>query len=78
MEVVEAPAVVDDDPLAVAAEGSAPRPNQWPPVTSPTPEAKMVASGGNGLPLRERLLAEGRVRFKDGLEPGFAALIAAE
>lgn len=78
MEVVEPPAVVDDDPLAVAAEGSAPRPDQWPPVTTPTPEAEMVAGGGNGLPLRERLLAEGKVRFTDGLDPCFTALIAAE
>lgn len=78
MEVVEAPAVVDDDPLKIAAEGSAPQPGHWPAVSDPTPPSEMVAGGGNGLPLREKLLAEGRVRFKDGLEPDFAALIAAE
>lgn len=78
MDVVEAPAVVDDDPLAIAAEGSAPQPGHWPEVANPTPETDMVASGGNGLPLRERLLAEGKVRFKEALEPSFAALIAAE
>lgn len=71
MEVVEAPAVVDDAPLPIAEEGSQPQPGHWPAVESPTPRAEMVASGGNALPLRKGLLDAGRARFKDGLDPEF-------
>ena len=76
MDVVEAPAVVDDAPLDVVAEGSQPQPGHWPEVSEPTPDAEMTAHGGNGLPLREELLAQGRVRFRDGLEPGFVEAAA--
>ncbi len=72
MEVTTAPAVLDDEPLDIVAEGSAPQPGHWPEVTAPTPEAEMTATGGNAAPLRDGLLAEGRVRFKTGLPPGFA------
>lgn len=78
MEVVEAPAVVDDDPLGIVAEGPDPQPGHWPaPVTSTPPDA-MTAKSGNAQPLRTRLLKEGRVRFKDGLPPEFVADMAGE
>jgi catechol 2,3-dioxygenase-like lactoylglutathione lyase family enzyme len=73
MEVVEAPAIVDDQPLAIAAEGAAPQPGHWPAVTKPTSAADMTAHGGNALPLRDALLSAGRVRFKPDLPEEFVA-----
>ena len=77
MEVVEAPAVVDDAPLSIVAEGNQPQPGHWPEVKEPTPPAHMTAHGGNALPLRQGLLAQGRVRFRNDLEPGFVEALAA-
>ena len=76
MEVIEPPAVVDDTPLDIVTEGSHPQPGHWPRVTEPTPEAEMTAHGGNALPLRENLLAQGRVRFKEDLEPRVVRMMA--
>ncbi len=78
MEVIAPPAVVDDAPLDIVAEGSGPQAGHWPPVTQSTPAAEMTAHGGNALPLREGLLAQRRVRFKDDLEPGFVEMITAQ
>ena len=75
MEVVEAPAVLDDAPLAIVAEGNQPQPGHWPEVTEPTAPADMTAHGGNGLPLRRGLLAQGRVRFKGDLDPGLVEVM---
>ncbi len=78
MEVIEPPAVVDDAPLAIVAEGNRPQTGHWPEVTEPTPPAHMTAHGGNALPLRQSLLAQGRARFKDDLEPGFVEMVDAD
>jgi len=78
MDITEAPAVVDDRPLDIVAEGARPQPGHWPAVTAPTPAAEMTAHGGNALPLRRTLLAEGRVRLKDRLDAEFLDLIATE
>jgi catechol 2,3-dioxygenase-like lactoylglutathione lyase family enzyme len=78
MEIVEPPAVVDDAPLDIVAEGVGPQPGHWPQVSQPTEAAEMTAHGGNALPLREGLLAAGRVRFKTDLEPDFVELMVAE
>jgi catechol 2,3-dioxygenase-like lactoylglutathione lyase family enzyme len=78
MEVVKAPAVVDDEPLAIAAEGPEPQPGHWPEPTRNTPPEEMTAHGGNALPLRQGLLKEGRVRFKDDLPEGFVARMEGE
>jgi len=77
MEITEAPAVVDDQPLDIVAEGARPQPGHWPEVTAPTPIEAMTAHGGNALPLRKELLAQGRVRLKDGLEADFVEMISA-
>jgi len=69
MELLEAPAIEDDDPLAVAAEGADPVPGHWPAVTAPTPQAAMVASTGNGLPMRASFLRQGLARYADGVDP---------
>ncbi len=60
-DVVETPAILEDDPLPVAGEGSAPQPGHWPEVTAPTPPEEMTAHPGNGYPTREVLLREGKV-----------------
>lgn len=78
MEVVEAPAVVDDDPLAIVEEGATPRPGHWPEPATRTSADAMTAGGGNGLPLRKGLLQAGRARFKDGLDPAFVESLMAE
>lgn len=71
MEVVEAPAVLDDEPLEITAEGPAPKPGLYPDVTKPTPTKDMVAKSGNARPLRQGLLSEGKIRFKSDLPPDF-------
>ncbi|MEQ8604131.1 MAG: VOC family protein [Marivibrio sp.] len=78
MEVAEAPAIVDDEPVPAAAEGPEPQPGHWPPPARRTPPEAMSAKGGNALPLRRELLAKGRVRFADDLPEDFRAQMAAE
>ena len=64
MEIVETPAVVDDDLPAIVLEGSGPQPGHWPGVTNPTPpEAMVVAKAGNAYALREELLKTGKGRL---------------
>jgi len=78
MEVTTPPAVVDDEPLDIVAEGSEPRLDYWPAVEKATPPEAMTASGGNALPLRQGLLASGRAKFKDGLDPDFVEQMTRE
>ncbi len=59
MTVTKPPAIQDDDPMAIAAEGADAQPGHWPEVSNPTPPAQMTAHGGNGLDMRERILADG-------------------
>lgn len=68
MEATTIPAIVDDDPLEVEAEGAAPRPETLPKVTNPTQPRAMRASAGNGKPLRDGLLASGAARYIEGFE----------
>jgi catechol 2,3-dioxygenase-like lactoylglutathione lyase family enzyme len=53
MELEQIPAISEDDPLTIAAEGADMQAGHWPEVSSPTPESEMRASGGNGQPMRE-------------------------
>ncbi|MBP5856747.1 VOC family protein [Marivibrio halodurans] len=75
MDVADAPAVVDDAPLPIVAEGAEPQPGHWPAPEKTTPPEAMTAKGGNALPLRRELLRQGRVRFKHGLPGDFIALM---
>ncbi len=59
MEVTKAPAITDDDPLPVAAEGAGPQPGHWPEVTDPTPPEAMTAHAGNGHDMRNDFLRRG-------------------
>lgn len=65
MELIQTPAMDEDDPLDIVAEGSAPQPGHWPDVTDPTPPDEMVAHSGNGFTMREAFLREGIGRLKD-------------
>ena len=68
MEILEAPAIHDDDPLPVAAEGAGPQPGHWPEVTKHTPPEEMVAHAGNGFAMREDFMKRGLARPKPGLD----------
>ncbi|MDH5433508.1 MAG: VOC family protein [Gammaproteobacteria bacterium] len=64
MELLNIPAIEDDEPLDIAAEGAEAQPGRWPEVTRHTPAEEMVASSGNGLPMRESFLKRGLAKFK--------------
>ena len=68
MEILKAPAIEDDDPLPVAAEGAGPQPGHWPEVASPTLASGMFAHAGNGNAMRESFLKQGLARMLPGLD----------
>ena len=69
VELLSTPAIEDDDPLAIAAEGAGPQPGHWPAVTEPTPPKQMRAEPGNGFAMRKSFIARGLARARPGL-PG--------
>ena len=69
MDVVKAPAMSEVEPMAVVAEGSKPQPGHWPTPTTVTAAADMIASSGNGLPMREAFLHDGSAVYRGGQEP---------
>ena len=72
MEVLRLPAISEDDPLDIAAEGPGPQPGHWPEEGGRvTAQSEMFASGGNGHPMREYFLANGLARFNRDLPEGF-------
>jgi len=78
MELEHMPAISEDDPLAVAAEGAEAQPGHWPEVERITPESDMRALTGNGHPMREYFLREGLAKFSDGLPPGFEQSLSSD
>ena len=78
MDILQFPAISEDDPLEIVAEGADLQAGHWPIVERPTPESDMYASGGNGHPMREHFLKNGlakyssdvSIEFQQGLEPG--------
>ncbi len=73
MQLERMPAITEDDPLAVAAEGDGPQPGHWPGVERATPESDMRALTGNGHPMRRNFLEQGLARYRDDLPEGFVA-----
>jgi catechol 2,3-dioxygenase-like lactoylglutathione lyase family enzyme len=69
MDTVDMPAITDDEPLDIVAEGADPVPGRWPEVENPTPPEKMTASVGNAHAMRADLLTRGLARYKPGCEP---------
>ena len=65
MEITSAPAMAEDDPMAIVAEGAEPQPGHWPEVAEPTPPERMTAHPGNGHAMRETFLREGRGRLTE-------------
>ncbi len=68
MEILKAPAMDEDDPMAIVAEGSGPQPGIWPEVTEPTPPHEMTAYPGNGHTMRATFLAAGLARQSEDYE----------
>ena len=64
LDIVKTPAIVEDDPLPVAEEGSEPQPGVWPEVTTPTPVQQMTAHPGNGYQMRDEFLRKGLAASK--------------
>jgi hypothetical protein len=75
IELEQVPAISEDDPLDIVAEGADMQAGHWPAVDKPTPESEMRASGGNGQPMREDFLARGLARFSPGVSVDFQALL---
>ena len=71
MVLEQMPAISEDDPLAVAAEGAGAQPGHWPAAERRTPPERMRAETGNGQPMREHFLRHGLARFRDDLPAGF-------
>lgn len=65
MEILVAPAVAEDQPMAIVAEGAQPQPERWPAVTRSTPREAFVAKSGNGHVMRETFLREGTARLTE-------------
>jgi catechol 2,3-dioxygenase-like lactoylglutathione lyase family enzyme len=60
VELTGAPAMYEEVPLAIVAEGADPQPGHWPEPTRRTPPEEMVATGGNGLPMRQAIIQAGK------------------
>lgn len=65
VEVLAPPAIEDDEPLAIAAEGAHAQPGHWPDVTRVTAPEEMVARPGNGYDMRDSFLKAGKARMTD-------------
>lgn len=62
LELIETPAMDEDDAMAIVAEGAAPQPGIWPAVTQPTAPEDMTAHAGNGFTMRQTFLRQGLAR----------------
>jgi hypothetical protein len=63
MDIVQYPAISDDDPLDIAAEGADRQAGHWPAVERQTSESAMQASSGNGHPMRQYFLENGLAKY---------------
>lgn len=76
VELTKAPAIIDDDPMAIVDEGSKPQPGHWPAVENPTPPEEMIAHSGNGFDMRENMIKNGLGRPKPDLETALTQMAA--
>ncbi len=65
VEIVKTPAMDEDDPMDIVAEGATAQPGVWPEVTNPTPRDEMTAYPGNGYTMRQTFVKEGLGRVTD-------------
>lgn len=77
MDLEQIPAISEDDPLEIAAEGADPQPGHWPSVATHTPESEMKALVGNGKPMRDDFLASGLARYSADVALEFQQSLAA-
>lgn len=77
MELEQIPAISEDDPLAIAAEGAEAQPGHWPEVQSHTPKSEMRALTGNGKPMRDQFLEQGLAKYGAGVSRKFRDALAA-
>ena len=78
MDLLHYPAMSEDDPLDIVAEGSEAQPGHWPEIKMPTNESKMCAEDGNGHPMRQHFLAQGYARFTDDVSLEFQKMLGSE
>ena len=71
MDLEKTPAISEDDPLPIAAEGAEPQSGHWPEVQRVTPESEMRATIGNGKPMRDHFLQHGLASYNEGVTPQF-------
>jgi len=71
MQLERMPAISEDDPLPIAAEGADAQPGHWPEVREPTSAREMRAQSGNAHPMREHFLKNGLARYTDEVTPEF-------
>lgn len=71
MDILQHPAISEDDPLDIVAEGAEPQAGHWPVVTQPTENSEMIASGGNGHPMRQHFLENGLARYSPDISVEF-------
>lgn len=69
MEVLQPPAMCEDSPMDIVAEGPGRQPGVWPEPTRKTPPDEMLAHSGNGYPMRQNFLREGTARYLPGQDP---------
>jgi hypothetical protein len=62
IEILHTPAVEDDEPRALVAEGAGPQPGVWSAVTHPTPPEQMTAHPGAGCSMRACCARHGLAR----------------
>ncbi|MDX1487566.1 MAG: VOC family protein [Acidiferrobacterales bacterium] len=67
MELTGTPAMDEDDPLDIVAEGAGPQPGIWPEPTHHTAPKDMRAKPGNGYSMRETFIKAGLGRLKEEL-----------
>ena len=65
MEILKPPAMDEEEPMDIVAEGAHSQPGVWPEVSEPTPPKEMTAYPGNGYTMRETFLKEGLGRVTD-------------
>lgn len=67
MELIRTPAMDEDDPLAIVAEGATAQPGIWPEPIKRTAPKDMRAKPGNGYSMRETFIKAGLGRLKEEL-----------
>jgi hypothetical protein len=69
MEIIESPAMSETVPMDIVSEGATRQDGHWPKPTEATPPEAMVATSGNGLPMRQDFLRDGTARYLPGQDP---------